>query len=546
MARCLRACGTLSSINHSLIRVVLLLAMSLPALVGRSQVYHASDTYPNGRKKFKGKFVVCSTRDPKVPFVEIFEKRKFGKWIAYNQNGTLREIRHYTSKGKDCKTKIKKVGEWRYFNDNGELYLTETYENDTLVYSEVDVYDGSLRLGVATRTHMGLEQIPLSKNQDTTNLIMNPSFDQYLFKPIQIMNDGQDQLQDLVPYWYSPDGASPDYFNGYRSVMEVPDNIHPDITMDKNNGYVGLMLYLGEKLAPENLASGLDTRGYSKRTPDYNESIQSKLVRALTMDRTYCFRMRALLSINAGYSINRLGILFTDNPVFYSYLKAPTKPTFSFTSSLNNDSKWETLCKTFVATGDEAYITLGRLNQSDETSVFPREPHQFSELDVNRSAYYLIDDLQLFEVETPEMCGCSIEEPLVATSEGPINFEFFDEEQVQPTNRFILSNILFDFDEAEIKESFHPELNKLLSYLKNNISVSIAIKAFTDNEGPAEYNLKLSKKRAEVISSWLINNGVSEERIYAGGYGSSDPIANNTSEANRAKNRRVEIVLIRE
>ncbi|AZV47048.1 thrombospondin [Nautilia sp. PV-1] len=103
----------------------------------------------------------------------------------------------------------------------------------------------------------------------------------------------------------------------------------------------------------------------------------------------------------------------------------------------------------------------------------------------------------------------------------------------------------FDFNKAVVKKIYYPELKKVAEILKNNPSLKIEVAGYTDNIGSAEYNLKLSQKRAEAVKKILVNvYGINPQRIVAKGYGEAYPLVPNTTETNRALNRRVEIVNI--
>ena len=248
-----------------------------------------------------------------------------------------------------------------------------------------------------------------------------------------------------------------------------------------------------------------------------------------------------LRSKSAGYSINRFGVLLTNKPIYYDYLEPQINPTLSFTLEIDDTKTWMTLCKNFVAKGNEVYITLSRFSPIEKTHVTEQNPSKISSLDINKSAYYLIDDLQLFKVSSIADCGCIPTAPLTTKSQEPVYFNGNEPGQVLTGNRFILNNILFDFNKAEIKNSFVPELQKLLKYLEHNNYDKIKIKGYTDNTGTEEYNNQLSLKRAKSIAQWLTDSGIKEERIFTEGFGSLDPLIDNKSEINRKINRRVEI-----
>ena len=73
----------------------------------------------------------------------------------------------------------------------------------------------------------------------------------------------------------------------------------------------------------------------------------------------------------------------------------------------------------------------------------------------------------------------------------------------------------------------------------------IEVQAHTDYKGSGEANLKLSEQRALSVKNYLVSQGVSEKRLIAKGYGESQPIADNKTEEGRAKNRRVELKVIK-
>lgn len=120
---------------------------------------------------------------------------------------------------------------------------------------------------------------------------------------------------------------------------------------------------------------------------------------------------------------------------------------------------------------------------------------------------------------------------------------FSEAKNIEKGKEFILSNIYFDTDKYELKSTSYTELNKLVEVLKANSEYSITISGHTDNVGNKSYNLRLSENRAKAVAKYLISKGISEDRITAVGYGSSQPIANNDSEEGRMKNRRVSFTI---
>lgn len=86
-------------------------------------------------------------------------------------------------------------------------------------------------------------------------------------------------------------------------------------------------------------------------------------------------------------------------------------------------------------------------------------------------------------------------------------------------------------------------LSQIAKVLQENPKLELIIEGHTDNVGGAQFNLELSRKRAEAVKRWLVDKaGISEVRLTTVGYGLSRPIADNSTEEGRAKNRRVELV----
>lgn len=104
----------------------------------------------------------------------------------------------------------------------------------------------------------------------------------------------------------------------------------------------------------------------------------------------------------------------------------------------------------------------------------------------------------------------------------------------------ILRNILFAFDRANLKPESRPVLDQVAEYLKANPGIAMEIQGHTDNVGTAEYNLKLSRQRAQAVKDYLMGKGIPPERLDVKGLGLSSPLVPNDTEENRARNRRVE------
>ena len=107
----------------------------------------------------------------------------------------------------------------------------------------------------------------------------------------------------------------------------------------------------------------------------------------------------------------------------------------------------------------------------------------------------------------------------------------------------IPSDVSFDTGRSDIKPNLRPILDQFATGLSNQPNTEIRIVGHTDNTGPDSVNDPLSVQRAQATRQYLASRGVDPSRVVIAGRGERDPIADNSTEAGRAQNRRVEIFL---
>ena len=108
----------------------------------------------------------------------------------------------------------------------------------------------------------------------------------------------------------------------------------------------------------------------------------------------------------------------------------------------------------------------------------------------------------------------------------------------------MLKNVFFEIDSFVLDKRSYPELERLLTILQSNPDLRIEIGGHTDKTGSTEYNLNLSKKRAESVVAYLAEKGINPTRMIAMGYGSTKPVGRNYTSASRALNRRTEFKIV--
>ncbi|MBN2038731.1 MAG: OmpA family protein [Spirochaetes bacterium] len=149
-------------------------------------------------------------------------------------------------------------------------------------------------------------------------------------------------------------------------------------------------------------------------------------------------------------------------------------------------------------------------------------------------------------IEVPE--GDNVE--LLVTSDGYVpkkeivnnkdNKKNITLDKIEKGKLYTVNNIQFEINRAYLKKESIDILDKLIRIMKQNPDLKVEVRGHTDSTGEADYNLKLSERRADSVIEYMIKNGISPERVNAVGFGETKPIASNDAEEGRAKNRRTE------
>lgn len=121
----------------------------------------------------------------------------------------------------------------------------------------------------------------------------------------------------------------------------------------------------------------------------------------------------------------------------------------------------------------------------------------------------------------------------------------FENREISVGETINLNNILFDQAKADLRTASKTELDKVAAFLSENPGAEIELSGHTSSEGEAGYNRSLSYKRVKACKDYILLKGIDAGRIIAVGYGPDRPVAPNDSETNRAKNRRVEMRVVK-
>jgi OmpA-OmpF porin, OOP family len=110
----------------------------------------------------------------------------------------------------------------------------------------------------------------------------------------------------------------------------------------------------------------------------------------------------------------------------------------------------------------------------------------------------------------------------------------------------VLNHLIFAQGKAVIDPKSFAELDEVVAMLKENSKMEIQLEGHTDNRGNAEANLKLSQSRVDAVKKYMVSKGIAKDRVKTKAFGGSKAIATEDTEEARAKNRRVEMRVLKQ
>ncbi len=128
----------------------------------------------------------------------------------------------------------------------------------------------------------------------------------------------------------------------------------------------------------------------------------------------------------------------------------------------------------------------------------------------------------------------------------PGRFSFDVIIKYEPSKLVTLDNVYFDTDKAIVKSESYKQLDEIAGLLKEKKGMEVEIAGHTDNVGSDEHNKDLSQRRAQAVKDYLVKKGANAQHIKAVGYGADQPIDSNATPEGRAKNRRIEMRILKE
>ena len=328
------------------------------------------------------------------------------------------------------------------------------------------------------------------------NLVPNPSFEIHKNKSSDIKNAAPWQGVGTVDYYMKPEKRDTSRYKGART----------------GTCYGGLRFQ-----------------------SDYKEYMHVKLLETLEKGQTYHFKMyvRLLETKSVTVTIKQLGAYFSSEPfkIGMSFDEEGLVDSI-YNKGISGTLNWIMIQGDYTAQGDENYIIIGNFRTKMKDDMV--KVNKWSLFDF-KEAYYYIDDISLRKILTEK------DTSKIIVKELPQQFpETFATGQV-----IEIKNIQFENGSDQLLNRSYKALENLVNALNQHPFMEIEIVGHTDNKGNEAFNRKLSKARAKAVYDYLQSQGVINPMTYKG-FGPTQPIALNDTDENRAKNRRVEVVIIKE
>jgi outer membrane protein OmpA-like peptidoglycan-associated protein len=435
------------------------------------------------------------------------------------------------------------------------------------------------------------------------NLVVNPGFEDYKVCPES--HNPENQSHAIIPGWTYPTFAAPDYFNRCSPHdAGVPVNFAGTSEPNNGNGYAGAILsgtfegrreYIqGELKKPMEAGKKYCVKFYYRLASGSRFAVDQLSV--------YFARDKILkdgiVALGVKPQLNNIDGLFLDNvedweQICYVYTAEGNEKHFIIGNFKNYDNtNYVVTDKNIVNLRNKAYAYYYfddvDISQLDNCQDCPCVQHDFETRIVD--TFYtggrdpvtgqvkrIINDGYIkigilggtppYKVKwSNNSTGPEIRNlpggvyTYVASdnnnclSTGTVTFveprivkdEFVEGlKNIEEGSAIVLENIFFEFNKTDLLPESYLELDKIADFMIENNINRIEISGHTDSEGSDAYNQKLSEGRAQAVVNYLISRGVHPVSMEAVGYGKTRPIDTNLTEEGRARNRRVEFMLVK-
>jgi outer membrane protein OmpA-like peptidoglycan-associated protein len=381
------------------------------------------------------------------------------------------------------------------------------------------------------------------------NIIPNNSFENH-----ERNNNKWESFYKPTDWKVATPQTTPEYYHSQKERFKSIKH-NPEKTLSKSGKrFVGLHLFYAE----------------------HQEYIQTSFIDKLMKDSLYCFKLNIRVSENAGLSIDKIGLLFSKQPLYMSQSQLlQYTPNIILNTSLVSKKEWLEIGGVYKSNGSEKHMVIGLFDSNPTITSLPikDKKKRKARLDKNKGAYYLIDDIFLYKISHLNECDCEVLDtnyfnkknepfanidlqkkiekvvikesiPITPLKEKALENTIIKEEKGS-NKEYIIYKLYFDWDNHHLNYNDIETLKKVLDILNNNDDIEVVkLLGHTDLTGQNDYNYKLSMRRTEVVATYLKENLKNKTlEIETLGLGEERPAIKDNNQKNQALNRRVEIII---
>lgn len=362
------------------------------------------------------------------------------------------------------------------------------------------------------------------------NLVPNGSFENSDLRKLK----SQGQLEEFTEDWFSATEASLDlYAEGMKSEkVNIPNNIYGKQEATDGVCYAGF-------------------RAFSKDPKLPRTYFEVELSTELEKNQLYCVSFDVSLSDLSRYGVNGVGAFLSDRKIEQGNtgsLNRTASVLHKADKVMSLQDGWETICGTFIGTGEEEYLVIGGFHKdSDVEDEKMKKPSGVVGV-VKNQAYYYLDNVRVTPIEAKSQCACSaadeVRTDLVYGSSVVLS------ESMTPDEIVSISAVYYAFLKRRPTGAGASTVAKLADILKANPSWKLRVVGHSDedefNEGKINPRYRgLGEKRADQVVVKFGEMGIGASRLVVDTMENSDPASTRDTDISRAQNRRVTFELIK-
>ena len=373
--------------------------------------------------------------------------------------------------------------------------------------------------------------VAVQAQDDDKNLVQNPGFetiDGRLKKPKQI---------EVAKHWVSPTAEPADLYSSLGGeLVSTPANPHGHEEPFEGQNYAGVRIY-----------------SYNGKVP--RTYLATQLLGPLKKGMQYCVSFRVNLSDLSKYASNNIQAHLSKKPleseekVSLILGKDAVHAQHSKNKVFNAQYGWESVCTIYTANGGEKWLTIGNFVTDKETDdQNMKKPREFKQKQTY-DAYYFIDDVQVFMLDSVQECNCEGENLNVEDVEVVYTAQVISKTELKLPELVEASTLYFYSEKPDLTDRAKEELDILAMRMTEDASVKLELHAHSDAKetaaGKANPLIKyMAQKRANVVLKYMEEKGIDKTRFAVTVHDDAKPAEDGDDPMSLAKNRRIEFNLV--